>query len=165
MYVSYTPQQLLDLTSAYKEFLLNIFGTDIAYRYNDNGTIDLEIIGGDIDLSGTAKGKGTDNIQRMIKDRVNTRVLTANGESNLLPANYGSMVPTLVGKSSSSINSNLSDYAKALISFGLEDEGYVEEVLDVNVSISSDKSSLFVNIRYKPILFSKNAFSLQIRGD
>ena len=160
-----TPEQKKDLKPFVIDLLRSIFGTDIGYSYNDNdGTIDLDIVGGDFNLSGTRQGGNLNSCLKMIRDRVNTRLLTDIGESALLPPTYGSFLSVINEVSNTSeAGAEFSNFASSLINIALEEEEFVEEVKDVALDINNN--GLFIRIAYQPILLQQSEINMELRGD
>ena len=165
MSVNLTPEEKKDIEPLYKEYLRLIFGTDLSYSYN-NSQIDLELLGGDLNLSGTKPGGRLKNVIKLVRDRVTTRLRTTIGETNLLPSNYGCNLDLLIGVNTmqdDSVKQSVSDFTKALITLTLSEEPLIENVN--NVAVSIDNTSLNVEVNYKPILLTNGAATLEIEGE
>ena len=167
MSVILTKQQIDEIKPVFINMMRDIFGTDISYQYSEDGTVDFELLGGDLNLSGTKPGGDFETIKKMVRDRVNTRILTTLGESRLLRQGYGSLLNHFVGVNNLSnnleTNTDIESTISAIIHLALEDEPYVTEINDVVVDIRDN--SYFIDITYKSLFIDNMNAVMQIAGD
>ena len=160
----FSQKDIDELRPLYTEVLRLFFGTDLGYLYNTDGTIDLAVVGGDIEMTGAIPGGNLNNCMRMVNNRVTTRLLTQMNETTILPFDYGSMTNNILGFNFSSLSEQtLEDFLETLIRMNLLDDDYIESVLDVKVI--AEENELTVLVKYKPFLLKENNISLDISGD
>lgn len=167
MSVILTEEQIDEIKPVFINMMRDIFGTDISYQYSEDGTIDFELLGGDLNLSGTKAGGDLETVKKMVRDRVNTRILTTLGESRLVPKSYGSLLNHFVGVNNLSnnldTNTNTESAISSLIYLALDNEPFVTEINDVVVDIRDN--SYFVEIFYKSLFIDNMNAVMQIAGD
>lgn len=169
-------QETLDLYEEnFKELLKSIYGSDLDLNYADDGTVDLKVIGGDFNLTGTAIGNNMDDFMKMVKNRLHTRLMTSFSESPLLPNGYGSFLTDLIGISTTpdeGISSNeniinrndLTGFITGIIKYALEFEPLVTEVVDIDVDYDTP-FVIGITIRFKSVFLNQMSVTLELKGD
>lgn len=168
-------QEILNLyEEEFKELLKSIFGSDLDFHYNE-GTVDFKVVGGDFNLTGTAIGNNFQDLLKIVKNRLHTRLMTAFAESPLLPSGYGSFLTELIGISTTPdediqsneniINQNdLTDFITGLIKYALEFEPLVTEVLEIQVNFDVP-FVIGINIIFRSVFLNQMSVYLELVGE
>lgn len=176
--VSIIDQELID---QYKDDVLQlfrvVFGTDLLLGFRNDGSIDLELVGGDIKLAGTATGNTLDDVLRLIEQRIKTRLLTYYSESELLPMGYGSYLTDIIGYSiidtedatdlSQGVLSlaDLQMFVDSMVRLSLMSEPLVTEIKSVETVWESTTNTVWVNIVCSSLFLEYISINLQLLGD
>ena len=171
-------QDVIDSFSNDVEALLKeIFGSDIAISFKLDGTADLNIVGGDIALSGSATGNTVKELEELARIRLMTRLLTYYSESPLLPSGYGSFLTDVIGLSivdsldtdvgGSNIQLNdIEAFINGIIQYSLQDEPLVTQVNDITVEIDQDNiGTLLIGINFSSLFMENLNANLVLVGD
>ncbi len=159
----------------FKDLLKLIFGSDLDLHYADDGTVDLKVVGGDFNLTGTAIGNNLTDIMKLVKNRLHTRLMTSFAESPLLPNGYGSFLTDLIGISTTPdegilsneniINRNdLTGFISGIIKYALEFEPLVTEILDIDINYDTP-FVLSIQIIFTSIFLNQMSVNLELVGE
>ncbi len=148
------------------EFLDNVVGYDISISQNKYGFLDINVLGGDISLSGAYN---SDKIFDLIKNRIILRLLsTMSIDENGV---YGTFLSDFVGKVIADNNvtdrnvitiSEFEDIANAIVNIALNGELYVDEVTSVKAELQDEKINL--GITFKSIFLNELNVNFQLFG-
>lgn len=168
-------QDTLDLYKDDIEGLLKlVFGSDLDVSYSEDGTVDLNVVGGDLNLTGTAFGNGINDLYALVKNRVAIRLLTYYSETPLLPNGYGSYLTDLIGISVIDDETFQSDdnvikmedirgFVDGLVRFSLEFEPLVTQVNEIDTVY--EDGSLYIKINFNSIFLNYINTNLQLIGE
>lgn len=159
----------------FKDLIKSIFGSDLDLHYADDGTVDLKVVGGDFNLTGTAIGNTQSDLMKLVKNRLHTRLLTYYSESSLLPNGFGSFLTDVIGVSVSdndNIESNqsimnqndMTGFINGIIRYSLEQEPLVSEVTNIEVDYQ-DVGTINILITFKSVFLNQMSVNLQLVGE
>lgn len=138
--LSESDQSIID---SLRESFIIAYGSDLSLTSEGN---DIEIVGGDINTSGTFPGNTIEDVKKLIIDRIRTRISTGRGESIILGGDYGSSIDVILGLSKNTQINVIDKLTQTLIHTALLPEPLIEsDKIEVKVVVEDDTLSIIVS--------------------
>lgn len=144
-----------------RETFIIAYGSDLSLNAEGN---DIEIVGGDINTTGTFPGNTLIDVKKLITDRIKTRIATNRDESIILGSDYGSSIGVLVGLSKSTPNNVIDKLTQTLVHTALLSEPLIESD-SVEVEVIIEDEALHLIIKAVSGIISVEVSEIVARGD